>query len=110
MRKLLLPLAAVVLSSGAFGCSGNTPESNTAPDCPLGDVCVDGTVRWVSLEGGFFAVAGDDGKNYDVSATLPSTFTHDGMRVHMVAKPRPDLASFHMYGEIVDVVAMQELK
>ncbi|MHC4339418.1 MAG: hypothetical protein ACYSX0_04280, partial [Planctomycetota bacterium] len=70
---------------------------------PMGvSVVLDGTVRFIDLEGGFFAILGDDGSRYD-PLDLPVRFTQDGLRVRVVARIRRDLASAHMWGELIDI-------
>ena len=61
-----------------------------------------GTVLWYALEGGFFAIRGDDGKVYD-PINLPAAFKRDGVKVRFSAKVRRDMMSIHMVGEIVEI-------
>jgi hypothetical protein len=61
-----------------------------------------GTVEWFGIEGGFFAIRGDDGKVYD-PMNLPPAFAKDGVRVRFTAKLRRDMGSIHMVGEIVEI-------
>jgi hypothetical protein len=61
-----------------------------------------GTVQWFALEGGFFAIRGDDGKVYD-PINLPAAFARDGVKVRFSAKLRRDVGSIHMVGEIVEL-------
>ena len=63
--------------------------SPTAPDVPAGAIQVTGTVRYFDLEGGFWAVRGDDGVTYDPINGLGSEFQRDNMRVTLVANDRP---------------------
>ena len=87
-----------------------------APDCQTkskdgGTINVTGTVTHFDLEGGFWAIKGDDGKTYDPSAGsgLPAEFQKEGLRVRMEAKTRPDMASFHMVGIIVEIKKIERL-
>jgi hypothetical protein len=61
-----------------------------------------GTVLWYGLEGGFFAIRGDDGKVYD-PINLPAAFARDGLKVRFSAKVRHDMGSIHMVGEMVEI-------
>lgn len=87
----------------------------TAASCPptgsdaRGDVRHDGnfvtgtgTVRWISLEGGFFAIRGDDGVTYD-PINLPTDFRDDPVRVRFRARVTGGL-SVHMVGPVVEIV------
>jgi hypothetical protein len=61
-----------------------------------------GRVEWFGIEGGFFAIRGDDGNVYD-PMNLPPAFARDGVRVRFTARVRPDVGSVHMVGEIVEI-------
>ena len=68
-----------------------------------------GTVKYVSLEGGFWAIYGDDNKHYD-PINLPVEFQIEGKRIEFNYKVRNDLASIHMWGIIIEVKDVKELK
>jgi hypothetical protein len=70
-------------------------------------VKVTGTVVFLSFEGGFYGIVGDDGKHYDPT-NLPQEFQKDGLRVRFEAKELPEQASVHMWGTIVEFVAIQK--
>ena len=61
-----------------------------------------GTVERFEIEGGFFAIRGDDGKVYD-PMNLPPTLARAGTRVRFTAKLRRDVGSFRMVGEVVEI-------
>lgn len=67
-----------------------------------------GTVQYQTLEGGFWAIRGDDGRNYDPTNLSPA-FQRENLRVSMVARVRDDLVSIHMWGHIVDIISIQRL-
>ncbi len=67
-----------------------------------------GTVSYVDLEGGFFAIVADDGKKY-VPANLYEKFSQAGLRVKVKARIRKNVASIHMYGVPIDIVSIQDL-
>jgi len=102
MKRLSLFLATLLLLA-ACGCQ--------EPNAPAGRdvVTVTGTVRYETLEGGFWAVHGDDGKTYDPLHGLAPEFQKDGLRVWMQARLRPDLAGVHMVGPIVEVIRIKAL-
>jgi hypothetical protein len=58
---------------------------------------------------GFWAVRGDDSTTYDPLGGLPTDFQHDGLRVRLEAKMRPDMASIHMAGPIVEIISIRPL-
>jgi hypothetical protein len=63
---------------------------------------VDGTIRFVDLEGGFFGILGDDGGDYD-PIDLPVAFAADGLRVSIEARVRSDLVSSHLWGKLIEI-------
>ncbi len=67
-----------------------------------------GTVTYFNLEGGFYAIAGDDGTNYDPTNLAPE-YVVDGLRVHVDALVRDDLVSTHQIGPIIDIVNIQTI-
>jgi hypothetical protein len=100
MRALGTCLLAAALLSAACG-------SPTAPQVPPGAIQVNGTVRYFTLEGGFWAVHGDDGVTYDPMNGLASEFRRENLRVTVVAKVRSDMGSIHMVGPIIEVLSIE---
>ncbi len=92
--------AASLIAQGA--CA-----SPTAPQVPEGAFQVNGTVRYYSIEGGFWAVRGDDGVTYDPVNGLASRFQRENLAVSMVARVRSDLGGVHMVGPIVDILSIE---
>jgi hypothetical protein len=86
-------------SLGALGCG-----SPTAPSVPAGAIRVSGTAHFFDLEGGFWAIRGDDGVTYDPKDGLPAAFQREGMRLSAVLKTRSDLIGIHMVGPIVEIL------
>jgi inhibitor of cysteine peptidase len=67
-----------------------------------------GTVVFLSLEGGFYGIKGDDGRNYD-PMNLPEDFRKNGLRIRFEAKTLTDRAGFHMWGKIVEIKNVEKL-
>lgn len=65
-----------------------------------------GTIVYLETEGGFYGLIADDGTNYD-PVNLSPEFRKDSLRVKFTALPKPDAASFHMWGVLVE---LQEIK
>lgn len=61
-----------------------------------------GSVEWFGIEGGFFAIRGDDGRVYE-PMNLPPAFERAGLRVRFTARLRKDVGSFRMVGEVVEI-------
>ena len=68
-----------------------------------------GTVKYISLEGGFYGIVTDDNKYLD-PINLSKEFQKDGMRIFIKYVEKKDMASFHMWGTIVEIVEVHELK
>jgi hypothetical protein len=104
------PVASILLACMlAGGCSPLLSDEERMDAVHVGYVSrsgdtISGTgaVEWFGLEGGFFAIRGDDGKVYD-PMNLPRAFATNGMRVRFAAKLRRDVGSIHMVGEIVEI-------
>jgi hypothetical protein len=79
-------------------------DSPTSPSVPAGAARVTGTVQFFNLEGGFWAIRGDDGVTYDPKDGLPAAYQREGMRVSVIVRVRTDLASVHMAGPLVDLL------
>src|SRR5688500_7907987 len=96
MRFLLSFVAAAVIS-----CA-----SPTGPTVPDGAIKVNGTVQYFNLEGGFWAIRGEDGITYDPMNGLEPPFQREHLRVTLVAKVRHDMGGVHMIGPIVEVISI----
>ena len=86
-------------------------SSTTVPRKPSkhGVVSGTGTVEYISLEGGFYGIVGDDGDCYDPLASLPQEFAVDGLRVSFSVRICEDCISFHMWGYIVEIISIARL-
>jgi hypothetical protein len=106
-RSAIAPLLLAALLAGACSPLLTDEEARDAVHGGFvtrhGDlVSGTGTVQWFGLEGGFFAIRGDDGKVYD-PINLPAAFARDGAKVRFSATLRRDMGSIHMVGEIVEL-------
>jgi hypothetical protein len=79
-----------------------------APEDP-NMIRVNGTVQFMTFEGGFWAVRGDDNVTYDPMNGLPAAFQVEGLRVRLEAKRRDDLVGVHMAGPIVEIITITRL-
>lgn len=68
-----------------------------------------GTVKYINLEGGFYGIITDDGKQYD-PVNLSQEFNEDGLRIRFEAKVRNDMASIHMWGTLIEITRIEKLK
>jgi hypothetical protein len=65
-------------------------------------VDITGTVKYMSIEGGFYGIAGDNGKNYD-PIKLDKSFCAENLRVKVQGIGRNDLTSTHNWGTILEI-------
>ena len=79
------------------------PSSESTLTPPADSFEIVGTITYKNLEGGFYAIDGDNGRKYD-PINLPESFRKDGLKVKVTARPRIDAMSLHMYGAIIEVV------
>ena len=68
-----------------------------------------GTVKYQSIEGGFYGIVTDDKKNLD-PLNLSKEYQVDGKRIQFKYVEKKDMASFHMWGIIVEITEIKELK
>jgi hypothetical protein len=102
MRKLLFALVPVVVVL-ALGCSGK-PGDPIAPVILAGN----GTIRYESLEGGFWQVELPSGKRYE-AYVIPEALKVEGLRVAYVGRLRTDLVTAHMTGPLLELESITTL-
>ena len=97
---IIIMIGVVFVLIGAFALSSQFTTND-------GLIHSKGTVKYLSFEGGFYGIVGDDGKNYD-PINMPQEFKVDGLRVQFVANITNYL-SFHMWGYVVKLVSIERL-
>lgn len=90
----------------ALGCGSSIADP--LQPCETDTCEVTGRVTWMSFEGGFFTIVGDDRVTYDTH-NLPAAFRQDGIRVAATLQRRRDLGCIHMAGTIADVLSIRRL-
>jgi len=68
-----------------------------------------GRVAYISLEGGFYGIYGDDGVSYD-PINLPTDFQKDSLRVLFEGKILTEQSSTHMWGKLIELKRIENLK
>jgi hypothetical protein len=92
---------ALLLSACMTGCSAESSVS------VVGDsVAGDGAVRFYTIEGGFYAIRGDDGITYEPDS-LPAEFEHDSLPVRFTGRIRRDVGSFRMVGPVIELTHIE---
>jgi len=67
-----------------------------------------GTIRYISIEGGFYGIVADSGERYD-PINLPQEFAKDGLRVKFQVKEVRGRVSVRMWGRIVRIIKIAKL-
>jgi hypothetical protein len=98
--RLIGLTATIAAALSLAACGGGTGVR------PIKDVTA--TVRYLTVEGGFVGLRGDDGVTYDPTRLDPA-FAQDGLRVRARLQMRDDLAGTHMVGPIVDILEISRL-
>jgi hypothetical protein len=99
MRRVPWFLGPLMIAA-VFGC-------RTPVDPNL--VQVNGTVRYYNLEGGFWAVRGDDSVTYDPYGAMPAAFLRDGLRVRLRAEIETGVAGTHQVGPIIKILSIASI-
>jgi hypothetical protein len=102
---LLMGVAACANGAAGQGEAGWVTPSPAAEEAGT-DLRITGVVSHVQLEGGFYAIRGDDGVTYDPT-NLPPAFQRDGLRVEAEARRRDDMMGIHQAGPIVQLVRIR---
>lgn len=92
-------------SNGPQNTGTAAPEDkNRSAGSPADTIAISGTIVFVNLEGGFFAIRDDDdGRTYN-PINLPEAFKKDGLSVGVLARPKVDVMSIHMAGPMIEIV------
>jgi hypothetical protein len=66
-----------------------------------------GTVEYVDIGTGAWAIATDTDQQYEILQPAPSELLQDGLKVSVTAKIRDDVMSMAMVGDIIEVLDFQ---
>ena len=103
----VLLMAMAACADGAAGReAAEWVTPNPAAEEGGTEVRIIGIVTHVALEGGFFAIRGDDGVTYDPT-NLPPEFQKDGLKIEAEARRRDDIMGIHQVGPIVQLVRVR---
>lgn len=99
MKSIIKNIIIIILIIIAFSCSSLESEVKFTT----------GTVKYISLEGGFYGITTDDNKHLD-PLNLSKEFQVDGKRIYFKYVVKKEGASFHMWGIIVEIIEIRELQ
>ena len=103
MAPMFRALLASLLVGSLAGCAGSGEDTIHVDE---DTIHVDVSSHYFSFEGGFWALHGDDGENYNPREGLANDFRKEGLRLHAVLRPLPGYGSIHGLGNIVDPIAL----
>ncbi|HJQ19394.1 MAG TPA: hypothetical protein VJ867_03525 [Gemmatimonadaceae bacterium] len=106
-KHLGLTLAVALVASTGAKCGGGYER---VLDPCRGDVCITGTMHYFTIEGGFWAIRGDDSVTYDPISRLDDAFRKEGLRVRLDARERRDMSSIHAAGPLVEIIALKPIE
>ncbi|MCX8094738.1 MAG: hypothetical protein N3D74_00905 [Caldisericia bacterium] len=78
-------------------------------DFENGEIIMKGTIKYIDLEGGFYGIVGDNGKNY-LPINLSQEFKINGLRVKFEGKIRNDVMTIYMWGTPIEIIKIEIIK
>jgi len=109
-------LIGFVIISGCIKETEDTPSGTPVSKIPtsppvekISEISGTGTVKFLDLEGGFYGLISDNGEHYD-PINLSKEFQVDGLRVRFDARKRENMASFHMWGTIIEIINIDRIE
>ena len=96
----LMMIAAAYENAGGAGVM-ETPFQDTLE--------ITGTVRFLSEEGGFYGIVGDDGQRYD-PLNLASSFAVEGLRVKVRAHIEKGVVTIRLWGRVIRILTIDKLE
>ena len=105
MKALLLSGLIILMMLTTTGCRamGNSPGADESAAAPAETITITGRIVYLAVEGGRFAIRGEDGRTYNPE-NLPDTFRKAGLPVKATARLRPDVMSIHMIGPVIEIL------
>ena len=82
----------------------NNEETNK--ELPV--ILINGTIKYLKFEGGFYGIIGDDGNHYK-PIKLAEEFKKDGLKVRIEARERKGIISIHMWGKNVEILKIETI-
>lgn len=107
----MLAGALLVLS----GCGSSAPDTTMPSDPPTPStdeegpdpenlVSTTGTVTYIAMEGGFWAIITPDSTRYDPGSSLPDSLQTEGLEIRFRGEEKPGQPSIRMWGTPIDLL------
>jgi len=106
---ILLPLSLIFMTGACRSATdGDASSDSDTTSAPAEDQAftIIGTVQHIAIEGGFYGIVAENGRRYD-PMNLPEAFRVDGLPVVCRARLAANMASFHMWGQLIEIVDIQ---
>lgn len=103
MKKIVSVVFALLCAVSLSACM--TPSKHNSEAVEQADpvqLFLTGTIEYKDLEGGFYAIKGDDGKNY-VPVNLSKDYQKDGLTVRVKAVYEKEMMGIQMYGQMITI-------
>jgi hypothetical protein len=101
LRTSLVPLLLLAATSN-YECQVNTAQGT-------GELHIFGTIRFISIEGGCWALDASNGRRFELrSDQVPDRLRQDGTRVAVIAVERDDWTGVCQVGSMLDVRQVAE--
>lgn len=69
---------------------------------------INGIIRYIDLEGGFWGVRGDSGEKY-IPVEMPDSLKKEGQAVALTAETVKDAAGLHQWGTYIRILSFEPL-
>ena len=115
MKTVLLTILLMCLS----GCNSNIDKASTAdyetialgqdtPEKELGSTMIEfqGTVKYITLEGGFYAIYADDGRKF-MPRKLGELHRRHGLIVYVRGKILEGVHTIQQHGQVLDISSIE---
>lgn len=104
--------ASQITDSSGNNTSGDNSSRAGISTNPIGNLTTitgNGTVIYHDLEGGFYSITGDDGRQY-LPLSFPPDLKINGTKVKYSFRPARGTASIFMSGEPVEIISIEPVK
>jgi len=105
MRWLVISIALVISLTASHCSTPIEPRINTSSN----DVIqIQGIVRYLQFEGGFYGIIGENGDKYKPMHLEPQ-FEVDGLKVKVRARMVKGVAGIQMWGKPIEVLEIEKI-
>jgi hypothetical protein len=108
MRILIFLLLPATLLLSGCALASSDPSLVSPPENGDTVMQVTGKIAFITIEGGFYGIVGDDGAQFD-PLNLPEEFRRDGLAICATLRPVEGVVTFRMWGTIVEIVSIEKI-